>query len=89
MTYVMDPTARHPESAIELQLEQIRRIDIARIAIRILIQLGWFTRTLFAANMLAALAFLGSAGKCLPTRMTSPPDPLAHVLLGEILPTRT
>lgn len=89
MANVMDPTARLPESAIGLQLEQVWRVDIARITIRILIQLGWLAGTLLAADMLAVLALLGIGGKGLPTRVTAPPDSLAHSLADEIRPART
>lgn len=82
----MDPTAGFSESAIRLQLQQIRRVDVAGIAIRILVQLGRFAGTLLAANMLAALALLGSTGKRLSTRVAGSPDSLPHGLADEILP---
>ena len=86
MAYVMDPTAGFSESAIGLQLQQIRRVDVARIAIGILIQLGRLAGTLLAANMFATLALLGSTGKRLPTRVAGPPDSLPHGLADKILP---
>lgn len=85
MAYVMDSASWISPRPVRFQL---RRVDIARIAVRVFDQLGRFARTSLAANMLARSTFLGATSKRRPASMASAPDPLANRLADEIRPAR-
>lgn len=68
---------------------QLGRINIARIAIRILVELGWFSWTFLAAYMVTGSALLGTLDKSCLAYMTSASNPLNNILANEVLAART
>ena len=86
MTYIMHTASRLLERPLGFQ--QLGRIDIARIAVRILVQLGRLARTAFAADMVAGLALLVARLVHSPAHVAAAADSLAHRLVDEVGPAR-
>lgn len=86
MADVMHSAPRFLERPIGLQ--QDGRLDVARVAVRILVQLGRLPRTALAANVVARLALLRAGIEHRAARMADAPDSLAHRLADEVRPAR-
>lgn len=85
MAHVMNPVTRHPESTIR---QGLGRVSITRIAIRIFIQFGRISWTLFAADMGADFAFLRARRELRSAYMAAAMDALSDRFSDQILASR-